>query len=58
MRIDNQNPSFTNCDYDKTRGNVAVKQYRATGQQLMTWQQRQIKAIEAVNKDGLWKYTT
>ena len=58
MRIDNQNPSFTNVEYTNTRGNTAVKQYRSTGQQLMPWQQRQIKAIEATNKDGLWKYTT
>ena len=58
MRIDNQNPSFTNVDYTATKGTAAVKHYRSTGQQLMTWQQRQIKAIESTNKDGLWKYTT
>ncbi len=58
MRIDNQNPSFTNVDYKNTHGNAAIKHYRSTGQQLMTWQQRQVKAIEATNKDGLWKYTT
>ena len=58
MRIDNQNPSFTNVEYDpkKTRGNDAVKLYKSTGQQLFTWQQRQIKAIEATTTGGLWKY--
>lgn len=58
MRIDNQNPSFTNVVYDpkKTRGNNAIKLYRQTGQTLYTWQQRQIKAIEAVNSSGLWKH--
>lgn len=58
MRIDNQNPSFTNVDYDpkKTHGTEAIKLYRSTGQQLFTWQQRQIKAIEATQKGGQWKY--
>lgn len=58
MRIDNQNPSFTNVDYDpkKTRGTNTIKLYRSTGQQLFTWQQRQIKAIEATSKGGQWKY--
>ena len=42
----------------KTRGANAIKLYRATGKQLLTWQQRQIKAIEATNRDGLWKYMT
>ena len=58
MRIDNQNPSFTNVDYKETRGNSAIKYYKSTGQQLLTWQQRQIKAIEATDKNGLWKYST
>lgn len=60
MRIDNQNPSFTNVSYDpkKTRGTNAIKRYKSTGQQLMTWQQRQVKAIMATNKDGLWKHMT
>ena len=40
MRIDNQNPSFTNVSYDpkKTRGVTAVKLYKSTGQQLLSWQ--------------------
>ena len=47
MRVDNQNPSFTNVtDGHKSRGNIAVNQYRATGQTLFTWQERQIKNIE------------
>lgn len=58
MRIDNQNPSFTNVQYKKTRGNIAVRLYKSTGQQLLSWQQRQIKAIEATNTKGLWKYST
>lgn len=59
MRTDNQNPSFTNVtDGKKSRGNIAVNQYRATGQTLFTWQQRQIKNIEQINPDGLWTYTT
>lgn len=58
MRVDNQNPSFTNVKYQKTRGNAAIKQYKATGQKLLTWQQRQIKAIEAQSKSGLWLYST
>lgn len=58
MRIDNQNPSFTNVSYDpkKTRGTDAVKLYKSTGQQLFTWQQRQIKAIMATTTGGLWKH--
>ena len=58
MRIDNQNPSFTNVSYDpkKTRGAQTVKLYKSTGQQLFTWQQRQIKAIEATTTGGLWRY--
>lgn len=58
MRIDNQNPSFTNVSYDpkKTKGTDAVKLYKSTGQQLFTWQQRQIKAIMATTTGGLWKH--
>ena len=49
MRFDNQNPSFTNVSYKKTRGNIAINQYKATGQKLLVWQQRQIKAIASCN---------
>lgn len=59
MRIDNQNPSFTNIKASKkSRGLIAIAQYKSTGQNLYTWQQRQIKHIEILNPDGLWKYTT
>lgn len=59
MRIDNQNPSFTNVKkIKKSRGKAAIDLYKRTGQQLLTWQQRQIRHIESVNKDGLWTYMT
>ncbi len=60
MRIDNQNPSFTNVKSGKkkSRGTIAVNQYKATGQALFTWQQRQIRNIEQINSDGLWTFTT
>lgn len=57
MRIDNQNPSFTSVKKfgpKKTHGTRAIKLYRTTGQELFTWQQRQIRAIEAFNKDKQW----
>lgn len=60
MRIDNQNPSFTNVKLTpstKTFGVRAVKLYSSTGQQLLTWQQRQIRAIMATNAKGEWKYS-
>ena len=59
MRIDNQNPSFTNVQSSKkTRGTDAIKIYKSTGQALLTWQQRQIRNIMTTNKDGLWAYMT
>lgn len=59
MRIDNQNPSFTNVQSSKkTRGTDAIKLYKSTGQALLTWQQRQIRNIMTTNKDGLWAYMT
>ncbi len=59
MRIDNQNPSFTNVKQSKkTRGTYAIKLYKSTGQELLTWQQRQIRNIEMTTKDGLWKHMT
>ena len=60
MRADNQNPSFTNVTLTKTSkslGSKAVKLYASTGQDLMTWQQRQIRAIMSINKNGEWKYS-
>lgn len=57
MRIDNQNPSFTNVVKSrKTKGTQAIKLYATSGRKLLTWQQRQIRAIETQNKDGTWKY--
>jgi len=59
MRDDNQNPSYTNVTLNrktKTLGTKAIKKYASTGQQLMTWQQRQIRAIMAVDSKGQWKH--
>ena len=59
MRFDNQNPSFTNVVLTKSTkslGAKAVKLYASTGQDLMTWQQRQIRAIMAVDSKGQWKH--
>ena len=59
MRIDNQNPSFTNVTLTrktKTLGTKAVKQYSQTGQSLMIWQQRQVKCIMETNSKGQWKH--
>ena len=59
MRIDNQNPSFTNVVLTKSTkslGAKAVKLYASTGQDLMTWQQRQIRAIMALDSKGQWKH--
>lgn len=59
MRIDNQNPSFTNVQSSKkTRGTDAIELYKSTNQDLYPWQQRQIKNIMTINKDGLWTYMT
>lgn len=60
MRIDNQNPSFTNVTLSqssKSLGPKAVRLYSSTGQILLTWQQRQIKAIMSVTASGEWKYS-
>lgn len=60
MRIDNQNPSFTNVKLTKstkTLGTKAVKLYSSTGQALLVWQQRQIKAIMSVTAKGEWQYS-
>lgn len=58
MKVDNQNPSFTNVEYTKTNGDRAIETYEKTGNKLYDWQKRQINAIEAIN-DGTtaeWKY--
>ena len=59
MRIDNQNPSFTNVTLTKSTkslGAKTVRLYASTGQQLMTWQQRQLRAIMALDSKGQWKH--
>ena len=59
MRVDNQNPSFTNVlltKSTKSLGAKAVKLYASTGQELMTWQQRQIRAILTIDSKGQWKH--
>ena len=59
MRVDNQNPSFTNVSLTKSTkslGAKAVKLYASTGQELMTWQQRQIRAILTIDSKGQWKH--
>lgn len=61
MREDNQNPSFTNVlltKKTKSLGTKAVKLYASTGQSLMLWQQRQIRAIMALDAKGQWKHMT
>lgn len=56
MRVGSQNPSFTNVEYTETRGQEAIDLYKSTTQQLLEWQEIQIKAIMAVNPDGLWTH--
>lgn len=56
MKVDNQNPSFTNVEYKQTNGDRAIETYSKTGKELFEWQKRQIRAIEAVNDSNEWKY--
>ena len=49
-RIGNQDPSYTNVTYFDTKGQEAIDLYSMTTQELMEWQQAQIKAIMAVNE--------
>lgn len=58
MRVGSQLPSFTNVEYKDltTKGQEAIDLYKATTQELMEWQELQIKAIMAVNPDGLWTH--
>lgn len=59
MGIDNQNPSFTNVVLTrktKSLGAKAVNLYASTGQSLMTWQQRQIRAMLSIDEKGQWKH--
>lgn len=56
MRVGSQLPSYTNVEFEKitTKGQEAIDLYKSTTQALMEWQELQIKAIMAVNPDGLW----
>lgn len=56
MRVGSQDPSYTNVEYDETRGQEAIDLYKSTTQALLEWQEKQIKNIMAVNPDGLWTY--
>ena len=59
MKVDNQNPSFTNVVLDrktKSLGTKAVRLYASTGQDLMIWQQRQIRGIMQTDSKGQWKH--
>ena len=61
MREDNQNPSFTNVLLNKktkSLGAKAVRLYGSTGQSLMLWQQRQVRAIMVLDARGQWKHMT
>lgn len=56
MRMGNKYPSFTNVEYTETKGQEAIDLYKGTTQALLEWQEIQIKAIMAVNPDGLWTH--
>ena len=58
MRMGEQRPSFTNVEFDNlvTKGQEAIDLYKSTTQALLEWQELQIKAIMAVNPDGLWTH--
>lgn len=59
MRDDNQNPSYTNVvltKKTKSLGAKAVRLYSFTAQKLMIWQQRQLRAILALDNKGQWKH--
>lgn len=49
-------PSFTNVTTARSKGSQATKLYKATGQQLLEWQQKQIEGLMSVDDAGLWKY--
>lgn len=55
-RLGRETPTFTNVEYKKTKGQEAIDLYKSTGQQLVKWQQIQIKCILAVTSDKLWKF--
>lgn len=43
--------------YRKSKGGDATELYEKTGRKCQKWQQKQLKNILAVNKDGLWVHT-
>lgn len=53
-----QSPSFTNVPTTKyrTRGQEAIDLYRSTGQELLPWQGKQVKAIMRSGSGGIWHY--
>ena len=60
MRMGEKIPSFTNVenlkDIVSPKGDEAIGLYKSTTQALLEWQELQIKAIMAVNPDGLWTH--
>ena len=43
--------------YRKSKGQEAIALYRRTGKQPLEWQELQIKAMMAVDKNGIWIHT-
>jgi len=43
--------------YRKSKGQEAIALYRKTGKQPLEWQELQIKAMMAVDKNGIWIHT-
>ena len=55
MRVGRETPTFTNVNFQETKGEEAINLYKATGQELVRWQEIQINSIMAM-EDGLWKH--
>ena len=55
-RVGRQTPTFTNVSYTATLGDRAIDIYHKSGQTLVEWQAEQVKAIMAINPDGLWQF--
>lgn len=55
-RVGKQDPTFTNVRFAATLGDRAIETYHESGQTLVEWQAKQVKAIMAITPDGLWKY--
>lgn len=55
LRKGNQTPTKRIvCKYRKTFGDEAVELYNSTGLVALPWQEKMLKDLLAVNKDGLW----